>query len=57
MTMYKYVFELYKITGYERYFKGYKTVVADSTETALASASDGLPEDYILLPIYVPQDS
>lgn len=55
--MLKFVFELYKIAPNDRIFKGYKTVVADSTETAWASASDGLPADHVLLPVYVPQDS
>lgn len=57
MTMNKYCFEIYEMTERKgTLFKGYRTVVADSTETALTSAQSDLPDNCSLLQIWVPQD-
>lgn len=54
--MNKFVFEMYEFCETKgRIFKGYKTIVAESSEQAWLSAQEALPINYKLEQIYIPQ--
>lgn len=53
----KYVFELYENCEKRgRTFLGHKSVIADNDEDARLSVLSGVPENYIVNQIWVPQN-
>lgn len=54
--MSRFCFEMYQVTERGLKFKGYKTIIAESTEQALLSAQDSVDEDIKIAQIYIPNE-